>query len=365
MSTSPHVFLTGATGLVGRALVTRLLAINPRVTVTVLVRESSRAKARALFDTARVHTLIGNVEEPDLGVAADALRALNDRVTHVIHAAANTRFSQTLREARRVNTTGTAHVVDAVSSGSIERLVYVSTAFVAGTMTGPIPEEDHGTVPGWVNAYEQSKYEAEGVVRSSGLPVVIARPSTVVCDDPSGRVSQFNAVHQALHLFHSGLAAMLPGSEECLVDLVTTDYVVDAIATLALDPLEVGASAQTFHLCAGGRALALGELLDRSRAVWQESDRWRSRGIERPSITGLDNYRLFEQSVAETGDARIKAVTRGLSTFVPQLAHPKRFLTERAERFCGTTAPAVSEYWDNLCRHLRATRWASSSRRAS
>ena len=365
MPASSHVLLTGASGLVGKATLARLLALDPQLSVTALVREGSRARFERDpdHDGARVQTLVGDIERPGLGLSADERGALERRVTHVVHAAANTRFSQTLSDARRVNATGTAHVVDLMSGCAIERFVYVSTAFVAGALEGLIPEREHTSVPGWINPYERSKHEAEAVVRASGLPMVIARSSTIVCDDLSGRVSQFNAVHQALHLFHSGLAAMLPGSEECPVDLVTTNYVADALARLALGTIDVDEPDETFHLCAGSGAIPLGELLDRSRAVWRESDRWRARGIERPSITGLDTYRLFERSVRETGDARVRAITRGLSTFVPQLSFPKRFLTDRADRVLGASAPAVTDYWDDLCRHLTTTRWAATTRR--
>ncbi len=363
---APHVFLTGATGLVGRATLVRLLRADPRLSATVLVRSPLRPNARSHYlSSGRVRVMEGDVSVPGLGLSANDRLALRRRVTHVVHAAADTRFSQSLPLARRVNTAGTAHVIDALFGASLERFVFVSTAFVAGTMTGEIPEGPHVAVPGWINAYERSKYEAEDVVRASGLPSVIARPSTIVCDDAQGRVSQFNAVHRALRLFHSGLAAMLPGSDESLVDVVTTQYVAKALEVLTLEPLDLGDSnCTTVHLCAGDGALPLGEMLDRSRAVWAHSARWRARGIERPSITALETYRLFERSVEETGDLRIQAITRGLSSFVPQLAYPKRFVTGSARRLLGRDAVSVSVFWDRLCRHLTTSRWAAGTRRA-
>ena len=51
---------------------------------------------------------------------------------------------------------------------------------------------------GWVNAYEQSKYEAERLVMEQAASWVILRSSTVVCDDVAGHVTQMNAVHRAL-----------------------------------------------------------------------------------------------------------------------------------------------------------------------
>lgn len=357
-----HVFVTGATGLLGGAALRRLLAGNSGLTATVLVRDPNRWRVLRpyLANDERVTTVRGDVSVPGLGLSKSTRQALRARTSHVLHAAANTRFSQTLRQGRKVNTTGTAHVLDALAGASLERFLFVSTAFVAGASTGEVVEAELTKVPHWVNAYERSKHEAETVVRASGVPFVIARSSTVACDDPSGFVTQVGALHQALHLFHSGLAAMLPGSEDTLVDLVTTDYVGSALALLLLDP----DASDTYHLCAGDQALPLGGLLDRSRAVWLESERWRARGIERPVVTSLETYQLFERSIAETGDARMRAITRGLSTFVPQLAFPKRFDTRRAATRLGFEAFPVESYWDALCRHLRGTRWGGESRRA-
>lgn len=356
-----HVFLTGASGLLGGATLQRLLSADTDLTATVLVRDLERwnaGRTRWVADH-RVSAVLGDVVEPGLGLSASAARRIRERTTHVMHAAANTRFSQTLPQGRRINTTGTAHVLDMFAGAELDRFLFVSTAFVAGASTGPIPEAELTDVPHWVNAYERSKHEAEAVVRSSGVPFVIARSSTVACDDRSGFVTQVGALHQALHLFHSGLAAMLPGSETTTVDLVTTDYVAKALAHLLTDDGAAG----TYHLCAGDGALPLGELLDRSRTVWLESQRWRGRGIERPVVTSLETYRLFERSIAETGDARIRAITRGLATFVPQLAFPKRFETARASIQLGFDAFPVESYWEALCRHLRSARWDSDARR--
>lgn len=364
---APQLLVTGGSGLVGRATLLRLLEADPAAQATVLVRDPARlpmGQWGAFGD--RVTVLRGELELPGLGLSADALRSLRQRITHVIHAAANTRFSQSLRDARRVNTTGTAHLVDALHGSAIERFVFVSTSFVAGTMTGVVAERELCAVPSWVNAYERSKHEAEAVVRASGLPATIARSSTIVCDDTTGSVSQFNAIHQALRVFHAGLAAMLPGSEECLVDLVTARYVSEALVQLTLGSAAgLNSRDSTVHLCAGDGALPLGELLDRSRAVWRESREWKSRNVERPAFTNLATYRLFERSVDETGDARLRAITRGLSTFVPQLAYPKRFQTDRAVSLVGEAAPPVAHYWEALCRHLVATRWNAPTRRAS
>lgn len=354
------IFLTGATGLVGAALVERLLRNSPARQLYVLVRDPGRWRALApsLSATAgRVMPVAGDITKPGLALSPSARALLAGEARAVIHAAADTTFSRTLEEARTVNTAGTAHVLDLVGEWpAMERFAYISTAFVAGRITGAVAERDNGHA-GWINAYEQSKYEAEQAVRARAGDWLILRPSTIVCDAPSGVVTQCNAIHRALRLYHSGLASMMPGSDATPIDVVPLDYVADAIAALALRRDLAG---RTLHLCAGAGALPLGELLDVTYGIWCSEPRWKRRGVPRPALTDLATYQLFERAVDETGDARLKQVMRSLAHFVPQLAFPKRFETSGADAALGAAAPPVRGYWPRMVAHLLATRWGGA-----
>jgi 2-alkyl-3-oxoalkanoate reductase len=360
-----HVFITGATGLIGGEVLARLLRSDAAMSATVLLRSESgwpALKERLGPLHRRVTVVSGDVGLPGLGLEADERRRIGVQTDLVVHCAADTRFSQPLGSGRRLNRDGTRRMLElAAGCRRLARVVHVSTAFTAGRMTGRVPEAPLDGAAGWVNAYEQSKHEAEHCVRDSGLPAVIVRPSTIVCDGADGRISQINAVHRALLLCRAGLAAMVPGSDETLVDLVTTDYVAGGITRLALDPAVPGG---TYHLCSGDRALPLGELLDRAFSFWSHDARWRRRAIARPSLASLDTYRLFEQSVHETGDARLRAITRSLTHFVPQLALPKLFDTAAADAALGYAAQPVRSYWGAVLQQL-AMRRAIHSRRAA
>ena len=238
------------------------------------------------------------------------------------------------------------------------RFAYVSTAFVAGRRTGVIAEELAEPSAGWVNAYEQSKFEAEQLVCRHAADWIILRPTTVVCDDGNGAVSQLNAVHRALRLYRAGLVAMMPGIERSTIDVVTADFVADAIARLALRGDTAG---RVVHLCAGEGALPLGELLDMTFAHWARDLAWRRRGITRPPLVDLETYALFERSIEEVGDPSIKRLTRSLSHFVPQLALPKRFDTTVARALLGFGAPPVRDFWLRMIEQLFAAGSAPSS----
>lgn len=359
------IFLTGATGLLGGEVLARLMAAHPSVQVVALVRDIARwdeTARRLAIPTGRVTPLLGDLRMPGLGLDRSTRARLRRRVMRTIHLAADIVFSRPLDEARATNVRGTEHLLE-TSSTWCGPIGYVSTAFVAGRRTGRILERDPGGQAGWVNSYEQSKWEAEQLVRGSGRDFTILRSSTVVCDSVEGRVSQFNAVHRALRLFRSGLAPLLPGRETSPVDLVPGDYVADAVARLALRDDVLG---ETFHLCAGGGAIQLGEMLDLTEQVWGRDAAWRRRSIARPALCELPVYRLFERSVEQVGEPRLKQVLRSMSHFAPQLALEKRFDTSGADRALGAPAPPVRTYWACMLDHLLAHDWIGTAvRRAA
>jgi nucleoside-diphosphate-sugar epimerase len=359
------IFVTGATGLLGSGALARMLRANPRLGARVLVRDRARWEAVASSlgaDAARVEPVPGDLREPGLGLDDDARERAGRGVVALLHVAADTSFSQTLEAARAINVEGTRRLLD-VAGGwpDLRRVAFVSTAFVAGCRTGIVFEEDAATTAGWVNAYERSKAEAERVVRDwcreHGHEWTILRSSTVVCDSAQGEVTQVNAVHRALRLYYGGLAPMLPGTAATTIDVVTAEYVQDAIARLVLAP---GASGMTYHLCAGDGAMPLGELLDATHEAWRAAPAWRRRAVARPAVADLTTYRLFERSVEETGDRRLRQVLRSLAHFVPQLAHPKRFDTANADRALGQPAPAVRTCWRNMVERLADGRTGSA-----
>jgi long-chain acyl-CoA synthetase len=347
MRAERSILVTGATGLLGRAVLTRLLAADHRLRAFVLVRGTQWSSSDA-----RIIPVSGDLCADALGIAADECAAIRREITAIVHLAANTTFSTPLDRARAVNTTGTMRLLElAHDCVNPVHVAHVSTAFVAGRRTGVIEETFGVPTPGFVNAYEQSKHEAEELVRARAASWMILRSSTVVCDDAGGRVTQLNAVHRALRLFHDGLVAMMPGVAGSTVDAVTTSFVAEAIARLALRD---DASGQVVHLCAGDGALPLGELLDITYERWAADPLWRRRSIARPALTDLATYGLFERTIEDVGDPSLKRLTRALSHFVPQLALPKLFETSNAERLLGYGAPPVRDFWLPMLDHLLA-----------
>lgn len=358
------ILVTGGTGTLGAELVARL-ARGRDVAVVVLARGTAGAHPAALPPD--VQMLTGDVRcGPTFGLDASDAAALRERVTDIVHCAADTTFNRPLAEARATNVAGVEGVLAfAKECRHVRRMACFSTVYVAGRTTGCFAEEDVGGADGFVNSYEQSKAEMEAVVREAmrDLPVAIYRLSTIIGESRTGEVTGLNAIHHALRLLYQGLAPMVPGREAGLVDLIPVDFAADASHYLFEHEFIPGA---TFHLCAGAAGSAtLGALLDATMTAFERyRPAWRKRSIARPAIVELETYELFVRSVEEAGNQVLLQATRAVQAFAYQLAYPKVFENRHAGvalARAGIAAPNVLEYYDRVVRWCVEKNWGTAS----
>jgi nucleoside-diphosphate-sugar epimerase len=229
------VLLTGASGVIGHALRWRL-----REHAVVCLVHRSPVSGPDLT------TVPGDIAQPMLGLAEHAYAELAAKVDAVIHCAAVTAFHRGGGSLEATNITGTEHVA-AFAAAANAVLYHVSTAFVHTTADG-----DRGRT---AVGYAASKSAAEQVVRSSGVPHVILRPSVVIGDAVTGEVAAFQGLHQVVAGIFAGLAPIIPFDPGWPVDFVPVDVVADAIACLVGNRVSTG----DFWISAGERALRLGE----------------------------------------------------------------------------------------------------------
>jgi nucleoside-diphosphate-sugar epimerase len=157
--------VTGASGFLGHAVCAELLARNDEVVALVRRPGSEPVGTEAVAG--------------DLG-DGDALARLLERVGPdcVIHLAAEIATQRDPRKIDEVNVEGTRRLLGAcnASSGGGMRFVFVSTV-VTGDAGGALLDET--SILPVQTAYGRSKQEGERLVRESGLPSVIIRPSHV------------------------------------------------------------------------------------------------------------------------------------------------------------------------------------------
>jgi long-chain acyl-CoA synthetase len=336
------VLLTGATGFVGMEVLARLLERSDRE-VVALVRAADPAGARdrlwgvlerlgAEEHAGRVHAVAGDITLPGLGLTAGERDALAARIDAIVHCAASVSFSLPLEESRAINVEGTRRVLDlAERAPSLERLVHVSTAYVAGTVDGPFAEDDVDVGQGFRNAYEQSKLEAELLVRErTHLPAAIARPSIVVGDSGSGWTSAFNVVYFPLQAYARGLTAAVPADPDAFVDIVPVDHVADGIIA-ALEAPEPA----TYHLVAGETAIRVGELATLA-----------GRYFDRPAPHLVPPEQFEENS----------PVLEQMEVYFPYFSVRARFDAAHT-RSVGLVPPPLPGYFDRLMDFAVAARW--------
>src|SRR5512132_2083422 len=142
------VLLTGGTGFLGTEVAARLLERADLEIVSLVLAdtdpEAGRASERAWWFQpdlraelgARIHAIAGDVAKQKLGLDPGTYADLCERVTHIVHSAADLRVDATVEELRVTNVDGVANILGfARSAHRLERLVHVSTAYVAGGRT--------------------------------------------------------------------------------------------------------------------------------------------------------------------------------------------------------------------------------------
>jgi len=186
------LFITGATGFLGKVLLEKLLWQLPQVgRIVLLVRARSaddpeadvrlRVK-RAIFNSPifdrlrarhgeqfeclvhdKVKVVAGDLSCPDLGLAEHSLQMLGSDLDFIINLAARVSFDERFDHAINSNTLGPCNLLTFAKRFRNPILLHVSTAYVSGRRTGSIPE--HVLEP------DVSAFELMGVTSSEPLHI--------------------------------------------------------------------------------------------------------------------------------------------------------------------------------------------------
>jgi thioester reductase-like protein len=341
------VFLTGATGFLGMEVLARLLEAGDRK-VVALVRAADDAAAEdrlyGVLNTlwrdpspyqANVRAVAGDVTSPGLGLENGQRTALAEEVGAVLHCAASISFDLPIEDARAINVEGTREVIgfarECKALGRLERFVHVSTAYVSGKYEGTFRERQLDAGQEFRNTYEQTKWEAEHVVRdASDLSPCIARPSIVMGESETGWTPAFNVLYWPLRAFSRGLFNEIPSLPSAHVDIVPVDYVADGLVAL-LDSHEEG----VFNLVSGRDAPLAREVVE---LACDRFDRPLPKVVEGAGAQGDEHgavYLPYFDMEIVFDDARARAVLEP----------------------AGIRPPRLTDYFGRLIDYAEAVRW--------
>ena len=135
-----EVFLTGATGFIGRFFLSDLLRQNPRLVVHCLVRaenaEHGFERIRAALQQAdiwdqrfasRIHIVGGDIGQTRLGLSAEQFDALCRRIDAVYHLAADLNLTSSYLDIRAINTFSIRNMLELCLRKRFKHLFYAST----------------------------------------------------------------------------------------------------------------------------------------------------------------------------------------------------------------------------------------------
>lgn len=277
-----NIFVTGASGFIGKVLVEKLLRSCPDVNhIYILLRSKNGLTPKQRLEqqfvnckvfaqlspsliTEKIRPLDGQLNDPNLGICEESQKLLIDEVNVVFHVAASVRFDDPLKQCMRENVMGTKYVLELCHRLSrLEAFVHVSTAYAYCHL----PKSEERLYPmkvkpsqmidlcSWMddaslevgctklfegrpNTYTFTKALAEHFIdqNRAQLPVAIARPSIVTASkqEPiTGWIDSVNGPAGASLLGTLGIARTINYKPNSKADLIPVDTVANALIAIA------------------------------------------------------------------------------------------------------------------------------------
>jgi len=307
--------------------------------------------------------IAADITKPSLGFSPAQQELLAGRVTQIVHSAADIRFRIGLDESRATNVEGTRRVLDfAASCSRLERFLHVSTIYVAGKRTGLVEEGPACPVAGFVNTYQQTKFEAEQLALAAmeSLPVAIVRLSSIIGDSRYGSVQQFNYFHQSIKAIPWNPLPAIPADPAAQIDLVSSDWTIAALHILFDTYFQPG---RIHQLCAGpDRCWSVGELLDRTYSVF-ERHHVHLKLRRRPRMVAYQEFERVVDKMRNRVPASFSDWLGALLTFLPHLSLRQQFENSNSESLLAGRIqfPSLESYFERVVEYCVSTNWGRAA----
>ncbi|HAQ07452.1 MAG TPA: hypothetical protein DCR24_08035 [Bacillus bacterium] len=194
-----NIFLTGATGFVGKKLTESLLEQGH--VVYALIRNSKKAEAlSSSIPTDLQKNLVmveGDVSRRKAGLSVEVVNLLNGVIDSVYHAAAFLSFDENVKDQTfAINFEGTRNILELSKEIKAKDFFHVSTAYTLGQQLFGT-ETLHPVDNQFINPYEESKCHAEHLVFEyrNDFNISIFRPSIIIGDSKTGEAETTFALY--------------------------------------------------------------------------------------------------------------------------------------------------------------------------
>lgn len=258
MESSKTILFTGGTGFLGSFLSAQLL--REGYTIYFLVRpkhgEENRARIIGQLEAvgikkdlfSQVHVVSGDITKPLCGISNDWISEHRVKVSAIWHIAGLVSFHN--RQALfLINVDGTKNALEIAERFNVP-FHYISTAYVAGnSWKREILEDELQKPPSFLNVYEESKYEAERIVRESieagRISATIYRPSIIMGHSLTGQAFSFSGYYMPLFFFYdlkkiisrrkfiSRIPIIIPYVRKATLNLIQVDHAVRLISSIS------------------------------------------------------------------------------------------------------------------------------------
>lgn len=241
------IFITGATGTLGRKLIAPLVALGHEV--HILVRPDSYALANQLFGEMKIKIWAGDLTHPDILINGETLPKLTSEIEVIIHMAALYNLAADRSSSYLANVVGTQGMLYFASlCPRLISFLHVSTIAVAGDFEGEFKESFLDQGQSFDNNYARTKYEAELLVKNWKMKAhkIIVRPGIIVGDSKTGVFDRVDGPYFFLEalskisdkkfLLETLKYLPMPFKRKSIIPLVPIDFVSQAIKHIALNP---------------------------------------------------------------------------------------------------------------------------------